>query len=57
MFTFTTHLRIYHSIYSITESIYEIIAKYQANDDQCCRNTSLKYTMTFYSLTSIYISH
>ena len=42
---------------SITESIYEIIAKYQANDDKCCRNTSLKYTMTFYSLTSIYISH
>ena len=42
MFIFTTRLRIYHSIYPITESIYEIIAKYQANDDQCCRNTSLK---------------
>ena len=36
MFTFTTRVRIYHSIYPITESIYEIIAKYQANDDQCC---------------------
>ena len=42
MFTFTTRLRIYHSIYPITESIYEIIAKYQANDDQCWRNTTLK---------------
>ena len=40
MFTFTTRLRIYHSIYPITESIYEIIAKYQANDDQCCCNWS-----------------
>ena len=36
MFTFTTRVRIYHSIYPITKSIYEIIAKYQANDDQCC---------------------
>ena len=33
-------LGIYLLIYPITESIYEIIAKYQANDDQCCCNWS-----------------
>ena len=45
MFSFTTRVRIYYSIYPITESIYEIIAKYKANDDQCCL------------LTSTYLSH
>ena len=33
-------LGIYLLIYPITESIYEIIAKYQAYDDQCCCNWS-----------------